>query len=150
MKIKLINSYNETINIFEYTHSIKISDIELNKNFNESIESEFVQVSGIFNVKGNRKINITLNFSKKTESEFLNFVNQVYSFFLEKKAPFYYIDLDNNRMCEISLIKINKLLREGTEFIFSQLELELKMLDSLFFSNSETENIFNFNNFHSL
>lgn len=150
MKPIIENSKNETIDIYSFRYLIDIDDIDLSKKAYQNYFSNKTYIIGSGLIEPKRNIKIILHIAKKTEQDFLNLLNSIYNFFYKENAPFYYKDLDNNRMCEIELISIKKMLKEGTEFIFSSIELNLQMVDLVFFDISETMFQYNFLNSNNI
>jgi len=152
MKVEFVNSKNEFFKLYErypHKHIINIDDIEFNKKQESNAFSEKSYLIGNENIESKRKIKVILHLSKTREIDFLNEVNYIYNFFYKDNKPFYYVDLDNSRFCEVDLLNIKKLTREGTEFFYSSLELEFAMIDNLFFDlalNIITENFNNTQN----
>jgi hypothetical protein len=149
MRIEFRNSKNEFFKLYEkypHKHIINIDDIEYNKKQESNSFSEKSYIIGNENVESKRKIKVILHLTKINEIDFLNEVNYIYNFFYKDNKPFYYVDLDNSRLCEVDLLSIKKLTREGTEFFYSSLELEFAMIDNLFFDLNENVITQNFNN----
>ncbi len=144
MKIQIKNK-NSIFEVFNFKYLFNYDDIEFNKKIEDTFLSEKFYVIGNELLK-NRKGNLKIHIAYKTESQFLNKINEIYEFFYKDNKPFILQDLDNNRECEIDILSIKKIMREGTEFIFSTIEIDFALLDAMFFDISETEVFINVNN----
>lgn len=131
MKVQFRNK-NSVFDLSQYLYLVDIDDYQINKKIVGNYNTTFSHLLGNKIVKEGRKIKITLHLSKQNESDYLNLVNYIYRFFDKEFEPFYYEDLDNNRRCQVELINAKNLVRQGTEFIYSSIELHFVMMDSLF------------------
>lgn len=67
----------------------------------------------------------------QTDSEYLSYVNEIIGFFNPDYAPFYLVDTDNNRRCEVVLNSASdEADTEGLEFRVGKDKLALEMMDA--------------------
>ena len=118
-------------------------ELILDKNFKISIspykrrvgiQKRYGKDGGV--VTGDQKVDprdIDLNFNtvSQNDTNYIDKLNQIAGFFRAENAPFYLIDLDNNRRTEtVQEILSDRKSREGTELRVGQNKLDLKMLDA--------------------
>lgn len=120
----------------------KDSDLILDKNFKISvsayrrrvgIQKRFGKDGGVPTGDGRidaRDIDLSFNTISQTDEPYLTKLNELAGFFRPENEPFYLIDSDNNRRCEVAMETLSdRPSREGTELRAGVNKLELKMLD---------------------
>lgn len=86
-----------------------------------------------------RDITITYEPTYQTDAAYLAFVNEIVGFFNPDYSPFYLVDTDNDRRCEVSLNRaVDDAHTEGLELRIGKNSIALEMLDAHWEDNTET------------
>jgi phage-related protein len=129
----------------------KNGDYVLTKNFivsiaaykrRTSVQKRYGKDGGVINgdqMADTRDITVTYTPVKTNDADYLDTVNELVGFFLPDNGPFYLVDTDNDRRCEIALNRaVDDANKEGTELRIGKNSLTLEMLDAHWEDNDET------------
>jgi len=135
MNLKFTNSTSEYI----LPKSFKLSISAYKRR--TSVNKRYGNDGGVINgdqKADTRDISIVYEPVYDNDTQYLNYVNELIGFFNPDLGPFYLVDTDNNRRCEISLNSaVDDANSEGLEFRIGKNNLKFEMLDAHWEDNDE-------------
>lgn len=106
-----------------------------------SVQKRYGKDGGVINgdqMADTRDITVTYTPIKNNDADYLDLVNELVGFFLPDNGPFYLVDTDNDRRCEIALNRaVDDSNKEGTELRIGKNSLTFEMLDAHWEDNTE-------------
>lgn len=138
MKLIIKDRLDNTFNLYEYNPRIEISKVGIEHRKTKRYSTSGVELNSIGSLE-DREINIKITLDAENDTDYDLKINTICNFFNINFAPFYLIDLDNNKRAKIFFKSIKDNANEGLHKRVSlDTELSFIMQDGFFESVNET------------